>query len=1372
LNNFVDGPLTQLTLGNFYTFAGCAPMKNLLVLNFYPPFLPPRNGGESHLYNFYFEMSRSYNVSLLTSGALDSAPETIWHTNHFVEQRIPKDPQLFYELWQRLAKFAGEGDLSGPCVAECGHYMTQLHRAYLDAYDNADAVIHEFPFTINYDLFLGLDNKPRIYNSNNCESLLYNELHASSGRHEISDLVRDLETKLLRHADLVTLCSPDDLPAFEKILGGKLAARSVHISRAMGAFPEHAAYSRNGSFRAVFMGSGHPPNIEAARFIVDVLAPACPGVAFDVIGSCLPEGVYPKNVHRHGVVSVELKSTLIAKADIAVNPMQSGSGINLKVLEYVGHGTPILSTPFGMRGFQFPAGEAYLSAELADFASQLQWLTQQPATLTEIASKARAIASERHSWAAITSHMGSLIEQAIELKASSPCEYVLVLNDYDPFVSVGGGGTRLRGLYEATAEWAPVVVLHWSADATFGSEEIAHRIKRVKVPRPKALADEAAQYNSRFHIGADDILTLRHAHRDPVLATIYAVLRTHARIIVCDHPYMAGLPTAAGDRFVYSSQNCEHELKEEVLRWHPDRDDLLHTVREGERLCVGSSALVVAVSEEDAVKLTSGVDAAAPCIVVPNGAALPIDCTFEDQAVATSRIGNRSAVFLGSAHPPNIDAAKFIVHELAPQCPDVEFHIVGGVSDIFKSHGETNVHVWGAVSDSLKSAVLQRCSIAINPMFSGGGSNVKLADYLLNGLLVVTTSFGFRGYPDEFRQRATVTELAAFPQAIQSMLDRAVTEPANLRLINARSAAAKLSMVGLGGAFVSALRNLEQPKKHILFVTSRYTHPPLGGAETMLDTLIAALDASGRFAIDVVAPDVSSVTDEFRFASRYQPAGKAAVRVGLINTRFIRFPVAAAEHRQDHVSLLKTAWRSQSEFEKQLYLRTRPRITSSGLAWGWGYPEDGPDGVARWCFTECGVHLAADHSVRITGFVPARAALRVLDVNDAEMHHVEVNGHIDIVFQGRAGPVKFYFSVSAESSAENDPRPLALYTQGIFLDDEPLNLRDELVSKVRGADALAEFRDYAAAAELSRGRANVRLTDIRGPHAPELEIFLTQQVQHYDLVITHNSVLRPPVAAISAAKVAGVPSILIPHAHLDDDYYHFPDVYQCALAASKVLAAPRAACAFFREVGCNDVGYLPAGVDTKVEYSERDLAAFEELFQRQEPFFLVLGRKSAAKGYAAVIDAIEELALTTPIHLVLIGPDDDNVEVISPRATYLGHVSRAAVRGALMSCVGLVNMSTSESFGIVILEAWLAKRPVIVNRDCAAFGDLVEHQINGLLVAEESLLAAMRSILENPLFGSQLGERGRLTAEAYDLARISADFVASCDDLIYRSKAI
>src|ERR1700693_4990729 len=197
-------------------------MKNLLVLNFYPAFLPPKSSGEVHLYNFYFELSKVFNITLLSSGALGSELETIWHTNNFVEKRVPKDATLFHEQWQKLTPYAGEGDLSGPCIAACGKYLTELHKAYLESYPDSDVIVHEFPFTVDYDLFMGLDDKPRVYNSNNCEYELYKKLHAADRSSEIAEMVRDAEVRLLRSAELVMCCGEDDLLLFERMLQRKL----------------------------------------------------------------------------------------------------------------------------------------------------------------------------------------------------------------------------------------------------------------------------------------------------------------------------------------------------------------------------------------------------------------------------------------------------------------------------------------------------------------------------------------------------------------------------------------------------------------------------------------------------------------------------------------------------------------------------------------------------------------------------------------------------------------------------------------------------------------------------------------------------------------------------------------------------------------------------------------------------------------------------------------------------------------------------------------------------------------------------------------------------------------------------------------------
>ena len=107
---------------------------------------------------------------------------------------------------------------------------------------------------------------------------------------------------------------------------------------------------------------------------------------------------------------------------------------------------------------------------------------------------------------------------------------------------------------------------------------------------------------------------------------------------------MAGLPRAWGDRFVYSSQNNETELKKRLLEWHPLKTELLQDVERIERFAVERSAATIAVSREDAESLVRGKRTAGPVIVVRNGAAAPEVGEAVDQAHGSIARENQGTV--------------------------------------------------------------------------------------------------------------------------------------------------------------------------------------------------------------------------------------------------------------------------------------------------------------------------------------------------------------------------------------------------------------------------------------------------------------------------------------------------------------------------------------------------------------------------------------------------------------------------------------------------------------------------------------------------------------------------------------------------------
>ena len=154
----------------------------------------------------------------------------------------------------------------------------RLHQAYLEEYERADVIIHDSPFTVEYDLFAGIDNKLRVYNEYNCETQLYRQLHDSDKARPIHEIVRQAELRMLGVADLLLYCSQDDLVAFREMApNAKFDAVYVPHGMTPIAVPECAGKSGKLAFSAVFMGSGHPPNVRAAEFIVRTLATRTPG---------------------------------------------------------------------------------------------------------------------------------------------------------------------------------------------------------------------------------------------------------------------------------------------------------------------------------------------------------------------------------------------------------------------------------------------------------------------------------------------------------------------------------------------------------------------------------------------------------------------------------------------------------------------------------------------------------------------------------------------------------------------------------------------------------------------------------------------------------------------------------------------------------------------------------------------------------------------------------------------------------------------------------------------------------------------------------------------------------------------------------------
>ena len=148
---------------------------------------------------------------------------------------------------------------------------------------------------------------------------------------------------------------------------------------------------------AVFVGSGHPPNVAAARHIIDAVRHR-DDLAVALIGrhSDMLSGRLPRHVATLGRVDDDQLAEFLAGADVALNPIDEGSGSNLKLVDYFAAGVPVISSTVGARGIEDPR-RFVLLAPTDGLGEALDAIAVDP-RVTQRARAARAYAESHLDW--------------------------------------------------------------------------------------------------------------------------------------------------------------------------------------------------------------------------------------------------------------------------------------------------------------------------------------------------------------------------------------------------------------------------------------------------------------------------------------------------------------------------------------------------------------------------------------------------------------------------------------------------------------------------------------------------------------------------------------------------------------------------------------------------------------------------------------------------------------------------------------------------------------------------------------------------------------------------------------------------------------
>jgi GT2 family glycosyltransferase/glycosyltransferase involved in cell wall biosynthesis len=189
---------------------------------------------------------------------------------------------------------------------------------------------------------------------------------------------RNMEWEMWRGADAILYPSDEETRHVSDWLGqhgSKAAALTVPLY----GFPEVAADSRKTlATRADILfvaGFGHPPNVDAANWLVSDILPKVrqrhPGVNLHLVGSNPTSEVQAlacEHVHVTGYVTDEVLEGYYARCRVATAPLRFGGGMKGKVLEAMRHGLPMVTTPVGVQGLSAAAfiPHSFDADELAD----------------------------------------------------------------------------------------------------------------------------------------------------------------------------------------------------------------------------------------------------------------------------------------------------------------------------------------------------------------------------------------------------------------------------------------------------------------------------------------------------------------------------------------------------------------------------------------------------------------------------------------------------------------------------------------------------------------------------------------------------------------------------------------------------------------------------------------------------------------------------------------------------------------------------------------------------------------------------------------------------------------------------------------------
>ena len=377
---------------------------------------PPHRGDRIRAYHFIKQLSQHHSV---TVASFFESDQEINHVDHL---------QTFCDRVESVRFHHGRARLNSllHCLSNCPlqvyyWFAPQMQQAIYRLLDqHSYDLIHAQLFRMG-QYVLRVQGVPKMLDL--CDSLGLNlSRRAALDRNLIRTLVK-LEAKRVRHYEVEIMNSFD---------WGTVAARSdkdylleqddtLKLSVVpMGVDLEHfQPSSTEYQPHILFTGTmNYFPNWDAVLYFHTEIFPLVqevhPETVFYVVGNAPPNRIRKLVSHKNVVVTGYVPETrpYFDDAAVFVSPMRAGSGSQVKNLEAMAMGVPVVTSSLGAMGLEALGGENLLIGDTPEsFAKHIIDLIESPDYRRAVGAAGRRLVEEKYSWDVLVQRLEGVYSQ-------------------------------------------------------------------------------------------------------------------------------------------------------------------------------------------------------------------------------------------------------------------------------------------------------------------------------------------------------------------------------------------------------------------------------------------------------------------------------------------------------------------------------------------------------------------------------------------------------------------------------------------------------------------------------------------------------------------------------------------------------------------------------------------------------------------------------------------------------------------------------------------------------------------------------------------------------------------------------------------------